>query len=314
MKTMRASKIGFPCDRNLYYAVNGHNEKINDGTMRIFAVGTALESVIVEWLRDDGWDVFYNPGSQGADMKLDIPVAGGVISGHPDCIISRDGTGRLLVDVKTMNDRAFARWKSEGTEKNKPQYVDQVHVYADAALAAGMNIDRLGVVGVNKNNSAMHIDVFDFSIERMAGLKERAERIFALDTAPEPGDRMEGWCCRYCGYSDICELVQKDDVEVGDGISVTTEPDIVNAMELLLEARELSKTGKELEDEAKAVLDERISKQGIKSVRGGSLILTLSESVRSSFDSTAFKKAHPDMANEFTKKTKSIMYKIKEAI
>ena len=315
MKTMRASKVGFPCDRNLYYAVNGQDEVVTLKSQRIFAVGTALEAVAVAWLREEGWDVLHNPGSQEADLELEIPVAGGRLSGHPDCIISRPGMGRILIDVKTMNERAFTRWKREGTEKNKPQYVDQVHVYANAAMAAKLSIERLGIVGVNKNNSEMHIDIFDYSLERMAAIVERTERIFALSSPPEPGDRMEGWCCGYCGYAHVCELQkQKRDTEVGDGIGITTEPDIVNAMELLAEARELSKTGKDLEDQAKAVLDEKIKRQGIKSIRGGALVLTLNEVVSSRFDSAAFKKAHPDMVEEFTKKSSSVRYDIKEAV
>lgn len=315
MKTMRASKVGFPCDRNLFYSVNGYDEIVPAKSQRIFAVGTALEAVAVDWLREEGWDVFYNPGSQEADLELHIPVVGGQLSGHPDCIISRPGSGRILIDIKTMNDRSFTRWRRGGTEKDKPQYVDQVHVYANAAMDAGLSIDRLGIVGINKNNSEMHIDIFDYSLERMAAIVERTECIFALSSPPEPGDRMEGWCCGYCGYAHVCELrEQKRDTTVGDGIGVTTEPDIVNAMELLAEARELSKAGKDLEDEAKAVLDEKVKRQGIKSIRGGALVLTLNEVVSSRFDSAAFKKAHPDMVEAFTKKSSSVRYDIKEAV
>lgn len=315
MKTMRASRVGFPCDRNLFYSVNGYDETVSARSQRIFAVGTALEAVAVDWLREEGWDVFYNPGSQEADLELHIPVAGGQLSGHPDCIISRPGMGRILIDIKTMNDRSFTRWRREGTEKDKPQYVDQVHVYANAAMDAGLSIDRLGIVGINKNNSEMHIDIFDYSLERMAAIVERTERIFTLPSPPDPGDRMEGWCCGYCGYAHVCELrEQKRDTTVGDGIGVTTEPDIVNAMELLAEARELSKAGKDLEDEAKAVLDEKVKRQGIKSIRGGALVLTLNEVVSSRFDSAAFKKAHPDMVEAFTKKSSSVRYDIKEAV
>ena len=67
MKTMRASRVGFPCDRNLFYSVNGYDETVSARSQRIFDVGTALEAVAVDWLREEGWDVFYNPGSQEAD-------------------------------------------------------------------------------------------------------------------------------------------------------------------------------------------------------------------------------------------------------
>lgn len=257
-KVMRASRVGFPCDRCLWYSVNGFNEDIGERSKRIFAVGTALEAVAVNWLKDDEWDVRYNPGSQEAELELTIPLKGGKLAGHPDCFISKPGNEDVLIDIKTMNERSFTQWKRNGTEKDKPQYLDQVHVYAEAAMRAGFPLGRLGIVGVNKNNSAMHIDLFDFEPERMSAIIERTERIFTATEALEAGERMEGWCCSYCGYSYLCELAQRQrkDTAVGADTMKTNDPAIVNAMELLKEARELSKAGTELETEAKTVLDE----------------------------------------------------------
>ncbi|MBQ9565155.1 MAG: hypothetical protein IJU98_06160 [Synergistaceae bacterium] len=314
MKIMRASKVGFPCERNLWYSVNGYAEEVNERSRRIFAVGTALESVAVEWLREDGWTVDHNPGSQEAALELHIAVEGGIIAGHPDCFISHDGGPKILADIKTMNERAFIRWKRGGTLKDKPQYADQLHAYAAGVFVRDTKIDRLAVVGINKNNSAMHIDVFDIDGERVKGIIRRTERIFAATEPPEPGERMEGWCCGYCGYSGICELARarQKGTEVGEDTMKTNDPAIVDAMELLKESRELSKAGEELEGEAKAVLDERVRQQGIKSVKGGSLLLTLTESTSSRFDSKAFRKEHPDMAAEFMKSSSSVRYDVKE--
>ncbi len=313
-KVMRASRVGFPCDRNLWYSVNGFEEVVAEKSRRVFDIGTALEPVIVDWLREDGWTVFYNPGSQTANLELTIPVRGGKLAGHPDCFISRPGCENILADIKTMNERSFTGWKRNGTVKDKPQYVDQVHVYAEGAMRAGFPVERLAVVGVNKNNSNLHIDFFDFEPERMSAIIQRTERIFAATEPPEPGERMEGWCCDYCGYSGVCELARarQKDTEVGEDTMKTNDPDIVNAMELLKESRELSKAGEELEGEAKAVLDERVRQQGIKRVKGGSLLLTLTESTSSRFDSKAFRKEHPDMAAEFMTSSSSVRYDIKE--
>ncbi len=94
----------------------------------------------------------------------------------------------------------------------------------------------------------------------------------------------------------------------------TNDPVIVNAMELLKEARELSKAGEELETEAKAVLDEHVRQKGIKSVQGGGLILNLTESASSRFDTKSFRKEYPEMAAKFTKTTNSVTYNLKEAV
>ena len=83
-------------------------------------------------------------------------------------------------------------------------------------------------------------------------------------------------------------------------------------MELLSESRDLEKVAKELSDEAKAVLDREVRKHGIKSVRAGNLILVLNEIKSSRLDTTALKKAHPELVSEFMKQSSSVRYDLKE--
>ena len=79
-----------------------------------------------------------------------------------------------------------------------------------------------------------------------------------------------------------------------------------------LKIAELEKAGKELADDAKAVLEREVRQQGIKSLRHGSLILILNEIKSSRLDTTALKKAHPDIAQEFLKQSSSVRYDLKE--
>ena len=160
----------------------------------------------------------------------------------------------------------------------------------------------------------MHIDFFDFDKTRFEQIKKHAVEIFAADEAPVEKCPAESWCCSYCDYAHLCELnnTLEKDTSVGDDLAVTSDEDVINAVELLKESRELKKTGEELENEAKTVLDEKIRAQGIKSVKAGDLILNLSERVTNSFDKTAFKAAQPDMYLAFTTSTKSVVYKVKE--
>lgn len=314
MKTMSASKVGFPCDRNIYYAVNGFKGEVKTSSQRIFDTGSALEPLIIKWLNQDGWRVFYNPGSQTAALALYTPINGGCIGGHPDAFISKPNFQNVLADIKTMNERAFISWKRNGTIKDKPQYADQLHVYAYAAMAADIPVDKLAIVGMNKNTSELHIDFFDYSEERMNKIIERSERILNLDTPPEQGERMESWACSYCEYAKSCELYSsKRDTHVDSSVMNTNDPIIIDAVELLKEARELSKAGRELENDAKAVLDEQVRAQGVKSVKVNNLILTLNETSSARFDTVAFKKAYPEIAQDFIKTSNSVVYNIKEA-
>ena len=316
MKIIHASKIGYPCDRNLFYSVNNFAlEDVPQSTQRIFDTGSALEPFIVKCLQNEGWNVDYNQGSQSAPVEINVNIGAGVIKGHHDCIITRDNQEFFLIDIKTMNDRSFKSWKKYGSITDKPQYVDQIHCYAFGLLQKNVKIDRLGIVGFNKNNSDIHIDFFDFDPLRMAALLDRATNIFNLNEPPEQGDRFTAWSCKYCGYKNICELAnKKKDTKIENGTLITDDDNIIYALNQLYDARDLSKSAKELEDEAKEILDENVRKQGFKTVQGGNLLLTLSEAVSNRIDSKALKKEFPEIALKFTKESKTLRYDLKEVI
>ena len=314
-KLLSASKAGFPCMRNLWYTVNGYDGGENDKkTQRIFDVGTALEPVIVEWLKADGWDVEYNPGSQEAELKVEIPVSGGKLVGHPDCIISKGEVKNALVDIKTMNDRAFRYWKRDGTEKTKPQYVTQLNIYAMGLKAMGRKIEKLGIVGVNKNNSEMYIEIFDVDQFRETAIKGYAEMLFKQKEAPELGCPIESWACSYCEYSESCELNKTPDVVMTqeESLIVTEDEATITAMKELKQARELTKEAKDLETQAKKALDEKVKAKGLSGVIGGGLILRMKEKKSPKFDEKAFKEAHPEMVSQYMKNSVSMVYELKE--
>ena len=312
-KVLRASRIGSLCDRAIFYSVSGAEEITSEKSQRIFEVGRVLEPLIVLWLRNDGWNVRRNLFiNSNEGMSLNISVNGGTIEAHPDCVISREDSGLILADIKTMNDRSFRSLKREGTAKSHPQYADQLTIYAQALRQQGFEINTLAIVALNKNDCQGYIDFFLFDPERYEALKERAERIFAYEEAPEQGDRFQGWCCSYCGYSHLCELAKKDTAVGEESVPATDNQEVIDAVELLSESRELERTGKELADEAKAVLDREVRKQGIKSVRAGNLILVLNEIKSSRLDTTALKKAHPELVQEFMKQSSSVRYDLKE--
>ena len=316
-KVLSASKCGFPCERYLFYSVNGGEGKTSSHSQRIFDVGTALEPVIVDWLRSDGWEVEYNQGSQNAPIEVSIDVDGGQLIGHPDCIISRpEGLQNVLVDIKTMNERSFTLWKKEGSIKSKPQYVKQLHVYAAGLMAQGRKIEKLGIVGVNKNNSELHMDFFDFDEDIMNSIRESAQRIFSLTDAPYENSPAESWCCSYCEFSQQCNLYGVPPVAKNnsDLPPVFTDSDaVIQAMHEIVRAREMAKEAKSIEDNAKNVLDELVRQKGLSTVEGGGYVCTITERKSQRFDSAGFKKVHPELMNQFMKESVSVTYDVKEA-
>ena len=126
----------------------------------------------------------------------------------------------------------------------------------------------------------------------------------------------ESWACNYCEYSSACELYRKNvPVTVNNEFfSVTEDEDIINAMKMLKQAREMSSEAKELEEQARTTLDENVKDKGLSGICGGGLVFSMKERSSSRFDTAAFKKAHPELVSEFTKTSFSTIYEIKEAI
>jgi hypothetical protein len=211
---VRASSIGSDCIRKIWYeTVSDYEPEFSEDTLRIFEVGDVMEPVIVEWLRRDGYEVEYNPGSQEAGTEIVIPVNGGEIRGHHDAIIkpSMDIAVDTMIDIKTMNDFAWKKWKSTGTMKNKFGYACQATIYAGA-----FGLTQCGVVGMNKNNSKLHMDTFPFDPMLYETLISKAEYILSFTEPPTPGDflfsandmipnqgEFEPWVCKYCWVRDM---------------------------------------------------------------------------------------------------------------
>ncbi len=125
----------------------------------------------------------------------------------------------------------------------------------------------------------------------------------------------ENWCCGYCEFHSICELVNVPSDYHEDKNTTATHTDnpaVIEALNNLASARAIAKHARELEDEAKSVLCAEVHKKGLASVQGGGFICFISERSSNRFDAAAFKKVHPDLAKQFSKKTSSIYYEIKE--
>ena len=82
-------------------------------------------------------------------------------------------------------------------------------------------------------------------------------------------------------------------------------------MKALQNARELLKHAKELEADAKIVLDENVKDKGLCTVQGGGLLFSVKERISQHIDTSALKKEHPEIAIQYTKPVSSTVYNIK---
>ena len=114
----------------------------------------------------------------------------------------------------------------------------------------------------------------------------------------------------------MCGIAQKKkDTAIGEKIEITDDEEIISAIEQLNFARGMKSDYQELENEAKAFLNEHVRKKGIKAIKGGNLILTLKEcKSKDTFDVKGFTNFNPELAKQFTTNGNSyVKYEIKEA-
>ena len=205
--------------------------------------------------------------------------------------------------------------------KSKPQYVDQLHVYAMGCIRAGIQIypHTLGVVAVNKNNSDWHIDFFDFDFARAADIQDRAVAVFGMSEPPTESSPCESWCCNYCEYSHFCELKGKFKPKPAESYELPAslldaDDEVVKGLKDLAFAKELATQAKTMEADAKQSLLAYAKAHGKDTLKGAGLTCTITERTSTRFDSTAFKKAHPDLAAQYTSEATTTYFTLKEDV
>ena len=311
-RVLSASQIGFPCDRNLWYAANGYKPEVDRKAQRIFAVGHALESLVVQFMREDGFLVFHNNKTHADPADFNIHLKGGTITGRYDILFQRPGeAGLILGDIKTMNRQSYAFWRRKGTAEKYPQYVKQLTVYYKGlkgieSVSSQLN-GKLAVVGFCKDDSRYAIDYFEYSEDTWNEIKERCERIFASENPIDPG-KIPHWACNYCGYRHICDA-KPEKVTEETACTEIDDYEVELAAYMLLEARQMKAEANELEKEAKKILERFKDKELIKA---GSYLVEYRPFRQTRLDTKALREKAPEIYNAYLKEVVGVRIEVME--
>lgn len=317
MKVLSASEVGHPCDRYLWYIANlpkeknHQDDKIDSRIKRIFEAGTHLESLVVKFMRDDGYEVYYNGKTHTDPPDFEIYLRGGILVGRYDILFRRPNEqGYTVGDIKTMNRYAYTQWRRKGTAVKYPQYIQQVTVYykglKDTKTIGSLLNGKLAIIGFCRDDSQYAVEYFYFSQDIWEEIQERCERIFTAKKPITPKE-VPAWACACCSYQSICdanpEKIQDDDTKVID------LKEIEQAAYMLQKAREMQAEARKLEKEAKAVLNKIKDWEMIKA--GKYLIkITPIKSIR--LDVKALRAQRPDIYLTFAKETVSYRFTVKQ--
>jgi len=191
------SQVGHKCKRYLWYKHRGYDEAPIEGrTLRLFELGNILEEHIALDLARIGVSVTHRQypvkfTMDGITLRgsIDGVVTGLIESGQPH-----------LWEMKTVNDKGFAKLLKSGYEAYNQQYEAQVHAYM-----LGLKLNRAFVTVYNKNTSEIYQERIalrrDWIIDKLAD-------VFAaigMEYEPERACPTASWFeAKWCGFYDEC--------------------------------------------------------------------------------------------------------------
>ena len=213
------SRVGHACERALQFEFAGAPK--DDGadfsgqTLRIFAIGHALEDLAIQWLRAAGIDLYTRKGNDPDGEQFGFSVAGGRIRGHVDGIIAA-GPEALKLDVpalwecKTMNAKNWRACVKDGVVVAKPIYAAQIalyQAYMDSSVS-GLGINPALFTAINKDTAELHHELVPFNAELAQRMSDRAVRILRATDAgellPRSARERDHFECRMCAYANRC--------------------------------------------------------------------------------------------------------------
>jgi hypothetical protein len=213
------SRLGHPCERALQFefagAAKDEGAKFDGKSLRIFAIGHALEDLAAGWLRSAGFDLYTRKGNRPDGEQFGFSVAGGRIRGHVDGILA--GGPALpglawpaLWECKTMNARNWRETVAKGVVIAKPVYAAQIALYQAymEGSVAGISQNPALFTAINKDTAELHHELVPFDAALAQTMSDRAVRILQATDAGELLPRIarepEFHECRMCPWARRC--------------------------------------------------------------------------------------------------------------
>ena len=192
-----ASSVGGFCDRALWYGYRYYDRIPKSAKQRrTLSIGHALESLVIDSLRDAGLDI-ETPSKDNAFLAVhDSEIE--LFQGHIDAI----WVGHAIIEIKTAKDSSFRIFEKKGLRNWYPVYYAQVQSYM------GMyGLFKAYVIAINKDTSELHDEEVEFNEGYYVSLREKAKAIIEMVEGP-PAKIGNGnpayFACRLCDFRKVC--------------------------------------------------------------------------------------------------------------
>ncbi|MFC3119844.1 PD-(D/E)XK nuclease family protein [Jhaorihella thermophila] len=211
-----ASRLGQSCERALQFefahAPKDEGQEFSGRSLRIFAIGHALEDLAVKWLRAARLDLATRKRDGG---QFGFAVAGGRIRGHVDGIVMGAPAAMglrtpALWECKTMNAKNWRETVAKGMTVAKPVYAAQIALYQAymEATVPGISAAPALFTAINKDTAALHHELVPFDAELAQRMSDRAVRILRATNAgellPRVARNRDFFECRFCPWAERC--------------------------------------------------------------------------------------------------------------
>ncbi len=194
-----ASIVGNPCDVLLSFSLRGFpNDEPNPRLKRIFALGHMLEDVVVNDMKKRaGVQVWEVDGLTGKQHTYE--AHGGHVVCHTDGLVELEDKNLRILEVKSMNDASFNKFKKSGVKISHPSY------FAQCQMMMGLSdgLTETLFIAINKNNSEYHAEIVELDTFEWAYLRERIERAINGQGKKISKDGTD-WRCKGCFKNSVC--------------------------------------------------------------------------------------------------------------
>jgi hypothetical protein len=195
-KSIGASAVGNSCDAYLSLSLRGAPDLPPPPQLkRIFRDGHRIETSVLADMKKAGINVMEKNNTTGKQFRWD--KFGGHIVFKADGVID-DPSGAKLLEIKSMNDALWNKFKSYGI------FISHRHYYDQMQLGMGMSgIKSCVLVAYNKDNSRYWDEEVKFDIMRYSYLMARAEAAMGSHAERVAHDETD-WRCRSCSKAKYC--------------------------------------------------------------------------------------------------------------
>lgn len=213
------SRLGHVCERALQFefiaAPKDEGHDFSGQSLRIFAIGHALEDLAVAWLRQAGFDLYTRKGNRPDGGQFGFSVAGGRIRGHVDGIIAAGPEDLGLAvpalwECKTMNAKNWRACVKDGVTKSKPVYAGQIAVYQAymEAQVPGISTNPAVFTAINKDTAELYHELVPFDPDLAQRMSDRGVHILRATDAgellPRVASNRDFFECRFCPWAERC--------------------------------------------------------------------------------------------------------------